>query len=472
MIDLNTNTLLAGGALAAVAGFWSQVRGFLSQIGGYFILHADVDTYAMRYVVKQHLKRHYKVLPSGLVAFKAIYAMKPGTSFSRTVPFQLQDSKWGVFYRGREVFLFNGRTLLGIRGLHDFKELLSAALTEEEERYTKTVVQKTGSSLSRFQVFHIIGRDSKDLLGDVQRHNQTSSDTKETAPQGASSIDGSSDGPFYLDLNLDRSFLYERHEYQENPDKVDPIRHLYFDSDVLRHIEQAKRWSSSFEWYSERQIPWRRGWVLEGPPGTGKSSLASGIAESMGFPLYSFHLSTLSDSEFIRHWDQMSLPAVVLLEDFDAIFEGRKNILANASLSFDTILNAVSGVGSKNGVFLIITTNHLEKLDEAVGVKTTIGGEVSTRPGRIDTVIRLGHISQTNRLRMANRILRDWPDLIEEVVKLQGEFTPCQFQEVCVQRALARISQEEEGTLWQGWTAEQWVSAASDVNNLVFVEDK
>ena len=49
-------------------------------------------------------------------------------------------------------------------------------------------------------------------------------------------------------------------------------------------------------WYSRRGIPYRRGFLLHGPPGTGKSSLSLSIAGRFGLDVYIVNLASINDS--------------------------------------------------------------------------------------------------------------------------------------------------------------------------------
>lgn len=204
------------------------------------------------------------------------------------------------------------------------------------------------------------------------------------------------------------------------------------------------------KWYADRGIPWRRGWLLYGPGGTGKSSIAKALAKKLGMPIYQFYLATLSDNEFIEEWNRMNTPCVALLEDFDSVFNGRESTTEHRSLTFDTVLNTISGVDSLDGVMLIVTTNHLEKIDPAIGVVADSASGISTRPGRIDTVIEVSFMSQANKVRMAERMLSDWPDAINTLCVTSAFYenqTPAQWAEACLQVALTRMAQDDNKIL-------------------------
>jgi SpoVK/Ycf46/Vps4 family AAA+-type ATPase len=100
-------------------------------------------------------------------------------------------------------------------------------------------------------------------------------------------------------------------------------------------------------------------------------------------------------------------------------------------------------LSSINGVCLIVTTNHINDIDEAMGVIAKDMGTISTRPGRIDAVLEVSFMDEKNRYKMANRILQDWPEIIEEVVhKYAQDVTPAQMQEICIQAAFEQMKKE------------------------------
>jgi hypothetical protein len=98
-----------------------------------------------------------------------------------------------------------------------------------------------------------------------------------------------------------------------------------------------------------------------------------------------------------------------------------------------------------DGIFTIITTNDIGKIDPALGQPRTLpNGEVefiSTRPGRVDKAVELSYMETDDKKRLAARILGDYPaelaamcDFIDRYADLKE--TPAQFQERCAQIAL------------------------------------
>lgn len=227
--------------------------------------------------------------------------------------------------------------------------------------------------------------------------------------------------------------------------KKGPFESLYYSDEVMNTVEDINQWLKQKEWFIERNLPWKRGILLYGPAGTGKSSLAKALAQQFGLPLNHFYLSTMDDDDFKRAWANSvtNSPCIILLEDFDNVFNKRTPVNKEQNLNFVTLLNTISGVQDSSGVLLIITTNHIENIDEAIGVYTD--KKTSSRPGRIDRIVYLGEMDDITRNKLIYKILKDWPDLIEIAAKETKNFTAAQVQEYCIQKALIKLHEKYNG---------------------------
>lgn len=122
---------------------------------------------------------------------------------------------------------------------------------------------------------------------------------------------------------------------------------------------------STMRWYQSRGIPYRRGYLLHGPPGTGKSSLTFATAGAFGLPVYILNLASrrLSEDRLASLFASLPTKCILLLEDIDAAFVKRKDDNDQdedndnkkkkdkklrrplCSVSFSALLNAIDGVG-------------------------------------------------------------------------------------------------------------------------------
>jgi chaperone BCS1 len=141
-------------------------------------------------------------------------------------------------------------------------------------------------------------------------------------------------------------------------------------------------------WYALRGIPYRRGYLFYGPPGTGKTSTAMALAGMLNFTLWIGNMGAIKDEETLMEvFNGPHKGDILLLEDIDSAGIQRENMQTGktkkSGISLSTILNAIDGGASKQGVILIMTTNDPESLDPAL-----------IRPGRIDLQVPFGNVSQ------------------------------------------------------------------------------
>jgi hypothetical protein len=113
------------------------------------------------------------------------------------------------------------------------------------------------------------------------------------------------------------------------------------------------------------------GFLFYGEPGTGKTTLALVIAGILKRGIAYLSLNGFkSDADFFEAYRTVPDDAVLLIEDIDTFGITRDKDKDGVSLS--ALLNVLGGVLTRHGQITIVTTNRIEKLDDAL-----------IRPGRL-----------------------------------------------------------------------------------------
>ena len=134
-----------------------------------------------------------------------------------------------------------------------------------------------------------------------------------------------------------------------------------------------------------------RGLLFDGPPGTGKTLLARAMAKEAGVNFISVDASSLSQMfvglgaikvrRLFRKARKLS-PAIIFIDEIDAIGGARGNGGRNADQDRENTLNALltemDGFSDRDDIFVIAATNRPDMLDPAL-----------SRPGRIDRKITM-----------------------------------------------------------------------------------
>lgn len=424
-------------AFAAVLAGWEQVKGLIQRIIGIAII--TVDVHGRLYdPSKIYCLSKLKRSPSSFYQFVGMTTfIRPLKRFG-PVAYEEISTKGALFWKGWRPLSISPSpgdvmTFRFIRGTFQPRKLVA-----EIARFAMDCEQKEENGIihNRFQVIRLSGMSGKDLL----QSNAPRNGSSKSAEQGDTpSIMTPSSTPTVSTLH---SIVagWEASELGDPTPVGNPLDRLALSDDIQDMIREVQRWFDSKGWYLERQIPWRRGYLLHGQPGTGKSSLVKALAQHLRIPVYLFDISTMDNKEFHDNFQRAmsNTPAVALIEDVDAVFHGRENLVSEKGqgLTYDCLLNTISGVESTDGLLLIVTTNNLEFVDPALGIPQ--GGSVSSRPGRIDRAIEMSTLDRRGRLKLATRIMASCHESWIPYLVAKGENdTGAQFEDRCATVALS-----------------------------------
>lgn len=431
---LNTNTLLAGGAIAGVAGLWNQIKGFFSQLKRCFIVDIEVNSEIFLQFAK-HSAENYtpwklnKLFYADWWCYNKILKKRgmvirvSGSKGAVQLYFKNFKPLWFSFSKGKENEDKNYR-ISTIRGLNNLEEILL-------EISNKTFLEDR--KIIYYDNFHITYKTGRRKTSD--RGNRDNAESPTLISKSSSA-----------EANSEKYLGWRKDELGE--EISDAFKFLAIDEDTKVFLKDLEHWFLHKDWFQERGITWKRGWLLYGEPGTGKTTLIRAVAQKYGIPIYVMDLGSMNNIDLIECWQSITTnkPHIILIEDIDAIFDGRKNIVNGNELTFDCLLNCLDGAKTNDGRLLMITSNHWEKLDPALGTINN-GNGISTRPGRIDRVLKLSYLNLEGKYYIAKIILSDFPELVDQVVKeSKDQETPAQFQERCKMWAEKKFWETKEVT--------------------------
>lgn len=180
---------------------------------------------------------------------------------------------------------------------------------------------------------------------------------------------------------------------------------VFIDKETKANLLERIDWFCANEkWYNSRGMPHKMGILIDGPPGTGKTSLIHAIASKYDRNIRFLNLNNLTDRSASILGKELSSRDILVIEDIDTFAVSKGRIIRYKplaeeratkhgepdtteekeadTLSLSTVLNVLDGLISPDGVITFGTTNRPEVLDPAL-----------TRRGRFDMQITLDLMS-------------------------------------------------------------------------------
>ena len=247
----------------------------------------------------------------------------------------------------------------------------------------------------------------------------------------------------FADRPANRSLVFSN-SWEDAPYLDDEIGNVVWDditlpANILRDLREAVE-----GFFAQRQViesfgfTWKRGILLIGPPGTGKTMVCKAAAAALPSLPFLYVRALESHYAIAQVFDRARKlsPCILAFEDIDGLITAEKRTV---------FLNEMDGFASNEGLLVIASSNHPGKIDEAL----------LKRPSRFDRVFHLGLPEKEERRAFCQHLLQrssladklapdfDREKLAEKVAEKTDGFTPAYLKEAFLSAALSRAQKGE-----------------------------
>lgn len=165
---------------------------------------------------------------------------------------------------------------------------------------------------------------------------------------------------------------------------------IYLDDNIKSQLKNdiTKFIDNELE-YDKFGIPYKRTYMITGVPGSGKTSIIKALCNEFDRNLCILSINKdFDNSTILNAFKNMREKSFLLIEDIDCLFDKREH-KDNPLITFSSFINVLDGVLYKHSLICFITTNHPERLDQAI-----------LRSGRMDLILKIDYPSKTDIKRL------------------------------------------------------------------------
>ena len=289
-MEANMTTLFGGAAIfTTIAMVWNQIKYFLSRLFNLFVVQVKLED-KIPLALSIYLRENFTRLKCQPLKFRSFRSFVKSIKRRWLIAYEEIDlSSRTVFFNGWKPLVISRSSSGGdssktqnsgggesslivsfIRGTFDPEDIIIKSMELLNERNQKS------SRSDRFYVRRHFGR----------AHFRT--EEGKLLSSGDSPVERAEDTELFVGNK--RFLKYSVDDMGEENEGDKKLKILAFPKEMDDLIEEIRRWKESENWYKEKSIPWKRGWLLFCSPGKGKSSLTKAIGQYLDFPINIFDI--------------------------------------------------------------------------------------------------------------------------------------------------------------------------------------
>lgn len=246
-------------------------------------------------------------------------------------------------------------------------------------------------------------------------------------------------------LVFDRGFWQYSSELWQSIQKAS-WEDVILDAEMKKSIiGEVTKFFGSKDRYKKLRVPWKRGVIFHGPPGNGKTISIKAMMHSLydrDDPVPTLYVRSLANYGGPEYAISLIFGKARQMAPCFLVFEDLDSIVSDAVRSY--FLNEVDGLQNNDGIMMVGSTNHLERLDPGI----------SKRPSRFDRKYLFPDPNLEERVKYCEfwrRKLEDNEDvefpeiLTQAIARITKGFSFAYIQEAFVAALLAIANEDASG---------------------------
>jgi AAA+ superfamily predicted ATPase len=204
---------------------------------------------------------------------------------------------------------------------------------------------------------------------------------------------------------------------------------IVLSQEIMTEIEEnVLDFFQNRETYIQNGLPRKRGLILYGEPGTGKTLLGKVLCSQIDCTFIWVTPSKMTLPIEVAHLFEMARelsPTIIFMEDLDFYASNRSEYGGGNVRILGEILNQMDGFEENGDVVVIATTNEIESIEPAL----------KDRPSRFDRLLELTSPDLKGRIKLLKRLLQNQNGVdgsIEEVAHKIDGFNGAHIHELVI----------------------------------------